>query len=130
MGMPGAFPGRVVSLHSARSIDEATIQVNPEAVREMISRGMTALTGDEDGGGCLAPLHLRREMWWASRSTAPARRKVCSDPESSAEIVRNLVAIGVKAKNIYIYERFDDQLRTVNYAKYLPAGRAYRGRRE
>src|SRR5437763_16445092 len=34
-GMPGPYPGRVVSLHSARSIDEQTGQANPEVVREM-----------------------------------------------------------------------------------------------
>ena len=37
-------------------------------------------------------------------------------------IAENLVSIGVSAGNIYVYERFDNQLQTVPYAKFLPEG--------
>ena len=40
------FPASVVSVHSAKSIDEATEKVDPQTVRQMIERGMTALTGE------------------------------------------------------------------------------------
>jgi len=36
--------------------------------------------------------------------------------------VDNLIAVGVPAKQIYIYERFENQMRSVNYQKYVPAG--------
>jgi uncharacterized protein (DUF362 family) len=39
-----------------------------------------------------------------------------------AAIVENLVAIGVPATQIHIYERYDSQLRTVPYGKFVPAG--------
>ena len=44
-GMPGPYPGRVVSVTSAKSVDTATGAANDEAVREMMARGMRTLTG-------------------------------------------------------------------------------------
>ena len=36
------FPASVVAVHSPKSIDEATEKVDPQTVRQMIERGMTA----------------------------------------------------------------------------------------
>src|SRR5260221_7946857 len=47
-GMPGAYPGRVVTVHAPACIDEVTEQVDVPTVRQMIARGMTTLTGDRD----------------------------------------------------------------------------------
>src|SRR4051794_27201611 len=44
-GMPGPYPGRVVAVTSAKSVDTATGAANDAAVREMMARGMRALTG-------------------------------------------------------------------------------------
>src|SRR5690349_11536565 len=44
-GMPGPYPGRVVAVSSARSVDIATGAANDEVVREMMARGMRTLTG-------------------------------------------------------------------------------------
>src|ERR1043165_163376 len=44
-GMPGPYPGRVVAVTSAKSIDAATGAANDEVVREMMARGMRTLTG-------------------------------------------------------------------------------------
>src|SRR6185295_11682294 len=41
------FPAKVVSVHSAKSIEEATEKVDADTVRQMIERGMTALTGEK-----------------------------------------------------------------------------------
>ena len=48
--------------------------------------------------------------------------QVCSNPVVVGEITRNLLAAGVKPSNIYIYERFGDQLASVGYQKYVPEG--------
>src|ERR687887_418205 len=48
VGMPGRYPGRVVTVHSPRCIDEVTEKVDVAAVREMIARGMSTLTDDKD----------------------------------------------------------------------------------
>src|SRR5207248_2012802 len=44
-GMPGPYPGRVVSVASDRSVDITTGTANGDVVREMMARGMRRLTG-------------------------------------------------------------------------------------
>jgi hypothetical protein len=39
-----------------------------------------------------------------------------------AGIAENLIAVGVPAKQIWVYERFDNQLQSVGYGPYVPAG--------
>src|SRR6185312_9816966 len=43
-------------------------------------------------------------------------------PEIVAGIVENLIAIGVPAQQICIYERFENQLKTVGYDRYVAPG--------
>jgi hypothetical protein len=47
-GMPGPYPGQVVSVHAEQSIDVATEKPNAAVVGEMMARGMRALTGAAD----------------------------------------------------------------------------------
>ena len=44
-GMPGPYPGRVVTVSSDKCVDIATSAANDEVVREMMAQGMRALTG-------------------------------------------------------------------------------------
>ncbi len=66
-GMPGPFPGRVISVTSDKCVDTSTGQANDEVVREMMARGMRALTGAGTHRGCLAPLLRARPTSSASR---------------------------------------------------------------
>jgi uncharacterized protein (DUF362 family) len=120
-GMPGPYPGRVVSVTSAKSVDTATGAANDEAVREMMARGMRTLTG--------AP--TTPDAW--RRFFEPADRvgiKVncggyphcISAYEIVAEVVRQLTGIGVPPSQIYVYERFQNQMDECNYAAHLPEG--------
>jgi uncharacterized protein (DUF362 family) len=120
-GMPGAYPGRLISAHSSRSIDENTGQANAEAVREMIARGMTSLTGDPKPEDSWRRFFEPNDVVGIKVNCSGAPR-VCSNPIVVAEIVRNLVSLGVKASNVYIYERFGDQLASVQYPKYVAEG--------
>src|SRR2546426_10203383 len=43
-GMPGPYPGRVVAVAAEKCVDTSTGQANDEVVREMMARGMRALT--------------------------------------------------------------------------------------
>ena len=47
---------------------------------------------------------------------------VVSAPEIVAEVVRQLLAVGLRPPQIFIYERFQNQLDEVNYAPHLPEG--------
>src|SRR5437588_9036113 len=48
-GMPGPYPGSVVSVTAGKCIDPQTEKVDTPTVAEMIRRGMAALTGETDG---------------------------------------------------------------------------------
>jgi uncharacterized protein (DUF362 family) len=120
-GMPGMYPGRVVTVHSPKCIDEATEQVDVPAVREMIARGMATLTGDKD------PRDSWRRFFDANDfvgikincSGAPG---AMSMPDVVAEIVRNLTTVGVKPTNIVIHERGGGQIRLAKYEEFVPQG--------
>src|SRR5689334_19991151 len=120
-GMPGPLPGRVVSVHSAKAIDAESEKVDAPTVREMMSQGMRALTGAGDVRDGWSRLFTPSDVVGikVNCSGAPG---ICSTPEVVAEIVRNLNEVGVKPESIWIYERFQGQMDTVRYDRYVPAG--------
>ena len=120
-GMPGPYPGRVVSVTSAKSVDIATGAANDEVVREMMARGMRTLTG-----AATLPDAWRRFFEPADRVGIKVNcggyPYVISAYEIVAEVVRQLTGIGVSTSQIYVYERFQNQMDECNYAAHLPEG--------
>jgi uncharacterized protein DUF362 len=118
-GMPGPYPGRVVSVTSAKCVDTATGAANAEAVREMMTRGMRTLTG-----AGTTPDAWRRFFEPSDRVGIKVNcggyPHCVSAYEIVAEVVRQLAGIGVPPQQIYLYERFQNQLDEVNYAPHLP----------
>jgi uncharacterized protein (DUF362 family) len=112
------FPASVVSVHSAKSIDETTEKADPQTVHAMIERGMTALTGEKTSAGAWKHFFTPADVVGIKVNCSGAP-KIMSNPVVVADIVRNLAAVGVKPENITIYERFPDQLESVNYGKYF-----------
>jgi hypothetical protein len=120
-GMPGPFPGRVASVRSEKCLDPAGEVADPEAVREMMSRGMCSLTGDA------TPLAAWKRFFEPAdivgiKVNCGGHPFVVSAPEIVAEVVRQLLAIGLTPPQIYLYERFQNQLDAVNYGPGLPPG--------
>jgi uncharacterized protein (DUF362 family) len=120
-GMPGKYPGTVVRVKSNRCIDEATERIDASVVKQMILRGMADLTGAKDA----------RDAWrsFFSPSDTVGIKVNCSGapgvmsaPEVVAEIVRSLMDVGIPSRQIWIYERFPEQMATVGYEKYVPEG--------
>jgi uncharacterized protein (DUF362 family) len=120
-GMPGPYPGQVVRVHSANSIDTVTSKVNRELVKRMIASGMQTLTGDARPEDAWARFISPQDVVGIKVNCSGAPN-IRSSPEVVAAIAENLVAAGVPAKNIYVYERFVDQLQSVGYPQYLPEG--------
>ena len=120
-GMPGPYPGRVVSIRSDTCVDTSTGAANDEIVREMMARGMRTLTG----AGTTADAWRR----FFEPSDIVGIKVNCggyphcvSAYEIVADVVRQLMGIGVPVSHIYVYERFQDQMNEVNYAPHLPEG--------
>ena len=120
-GMPGAYPGRVVAVKSDKSVDPATGKADEETVREMMARGMRTLTG----------AGTTRDAWgrFFDATDVVGIKVNCggyphciSAYEIVAETVRQLTGVGVPISEIYVYERFQNQMDECNYAAHLPAG--------
>jgi uncharacterized protein (DUF362 family) len=108
----------VVDVRSENCIETTTEKVDPKVVSEMMTRGMCTLTGEKKVADAWRRFIVPSDVVGIKVNCSGAP-KVCSNPYVVAEIVRNLTAIGVKPDNIWIYERFDNQLESVNYNKYM-----------
>ena len=120
-GMPGPYPGKVERVHAAKSIDEQSEKVDAATVREMMAQGMRALTGDGDARDSWARFFTPSDVVGikVNCSGAPG---IMSAPEVVAEIVRNLGLVDVQPEKIWIYERFRNQVDSVHYDRFVPAG--------
>lgn len=119
--MPGPFKGHVTRVHSDKSIDAATARVDRAVVKQMLSVGMQSLTGEKSDAECWRHFISPQDTVGIKVNCSGAPH-IMSSPEIVAGIVENLVAIGVPARNIWIYERFTGQLISVGYDKYVAPG--------
>src|SRR5437870_1490671 len=120
-GMPGPYPGRVVTVHAPNCIDEATEKVDVPTVQTMIARGMTTLTGDKDPRDSWARFFNAQDFVGIKVNCTGAPGAM-SMPEVVAEIANNLMADGVKAEYIVIHDRGGAQFLLTHYEQYEPAG--------
>ena len=120
-GMPGPYPGRVVTVHSPRCIDEVTEKVDVPTVKAMMARGMTTLTGDKDPRDSWARFFNAQDYVGVKINCSGAPGAM-SMPDIVAEIAHNLIAVGVKATSIVIHERGGGQILSAKYPEFVPAG--------
>jgi len=120
-GMPGKYPGSVVRVQGANSIDTTNGKVHVPVMQEMIAQGMRGLTGATDARDAWRAFFTPADVVGIKVNCSGAP-EVMSSPEVVAEIVRNLMEVGIPANQIWIYERFPEQMAEVRYDKYVPAG--------
>jgi uncharacterized Fe-S center protein len=119
-GMPGPYLGQVVRVFSEKSIDSASARVDGAVVKQMLSAGMRSLTGEKRDADCWTRFFERQDIIGIKVNCSGAPN-ILSSPELIAAIVENLTAIGIPAKNIWIYERFGAQVQSVHFERYVPA---------
>ena len=120
-GMPGPYPGRVVSVKSDKSVDLSTGAADEGIVRDMMARGMRALTGAATTADAWRRFFEPADIVGIKVNCGGYPHCV-SAYEIVADVVRQLMGIGVPAPQIYLYERFQNQIDEVNYAPHLPEG--------
>jgi uncharacterized protein (DUF362 family) len=123
-GMPGPYPGEVVSVKSDRCLNETGEQINAEVVREMMERGMRELTGEAKTIDAWRRF-IGPDDIVGIKANVNGYPWVFSSHPVVAEVVRNLLALGLKPSQVYVYDRFQDQLDRVNYPPHLPDGVNY-----
>jgi hypothetical protein len=120
-GMPGPYPGQVVKVKAANCVDEKSNAANAEVVREMMRRGMCELTGEKQALDAWRRFFTPEDIV-GIKVNCGGHPYVISDYDIVAEIIRNLLTVGLKPEQVYIYERFQNQMDEVNYAPRVPTG--------
>ncbi len=120
-GMPGPYPGRVVRVKSEKSVDTSTGSANRDVVREMMAQGMRTLTGATTTAEAWRRFFTPADVV-GIKVNCGGYPHVVSAYEIVSETVKQLTALGVPLSQIYVYERFQNQMDEVNYAPHLPDG--------
>jgi hypothetical protein len=120
-GMPGPWPGRVVSVRSPRCLDEAGAVVDADVVREMMDRGMRTLTGEATTLGAWRRFFDPQDVV-GIKVNAGGVPHVVSNPAIVAETCRQLMAVGIPATSLVVFERFQNQIDGIGYPAHLPDG--------
>src|SRR5262245_59611729 len=120
-GMPGPYRGQVVSIKSENCLSKDGLQINAEIVREMMERGMRELTGERHVLDAWRQF-IRLDDIVGIKVNVVGRPWCVSSHAVVAETVRNLIAVGLRPEQIYIYDRFRDQLDEANYREHAPEG--------
>src|SRR4051794_24066985 len=118
-GMPGPFPGRVIKVKSDTSVDTTTNTANDQVVREMMAQGMRALTGASTTADAWRRFFTPADVV-GIKVNCGGYPNCISAYEIVGESVRQLMALGVPASQIYIYERYQNQMDECNYAAHVP----------
>ena len=120
-GMPGPYPGTVVSVTSDHALEPQTNATNADVTREMMARGMCALTGARTAADAWKQFFTPGDVV-GIKVNCGGHPYCVSDHDIVAETVRRLMEAGVPATQIYIYERFQNQLDEVDYAPRVAEG--------
>ncbi len=120
-GMPGKYPARAVRVHSEGAIDTAANRVDGAVVRKMLTAGMLKLTGASNERDAWSQFISPNDVVGIKVNCSGAP-EINSNPELVAGIIDNLIAVGVPADHIYIYDRFQNQMRIVNFPPHVAKG--------
>src|SRR5437868_5641885 len=101
--MPGPYRGRVVEVSHRDSVVKS--QVNTDAVRKMMQRGMCALTGEKEEALAWKKFVGPKDVVGVKICTVGEPAAI-SQPETVAEVVRGLMLAGVKVENIVLFNRY------------------------
>lgn len=118
---PGPYKGQTVSVHAEKSIDSSSARIDRAVVKRMLSAGMQSLTGSTRDVDCWRRFVSPNDIVGIKVNCSGAPH-IMSSPEIVAGIVENLVAVGIPPRQIWIYERFEGQLKSVGYDRYVPGG--------
>lgn len=119
LGMPGLFPGRVVQVHHRGSIVDR--RVSQPAVRAMVDAGMTSLTGDASAKDAWARFFVPSDV--VALKVNPSGVPVTTTSLALVrEVVRALNEVGVRNRNVVLYDRHSNQLEVNGYHALVPPG--------
>jgi uncharacterized protein (DUF362 family) len=119
LGIPGPYPGRVVEVRQPGSCPGGT--PDPEAVRRMVRRGITGLTGIDE------PVEAWRSMFRPGdvvgiKVNPVGNPLAISNYATVHALVEGLESAGVRRNDIVVFDRYRDQFIEAGYKDNLPDG--------
>ncbi|MBI5513355.1 MAG: DUF362 domain-containing protein [Deltaproteobacteria bacterium] len=119
---PMTIPGRVVRVNKAGSLRPGGLFPRPEAARAMVHRAVQELSGQPDmAQAWRAFVHPSDRV--AIKVNGLGLRNMSSNKETVEAIVEGVIAAGVPAAQVSIYEQWDGFLSCTRLnARGLPAG--------
>jgi uncharacterized Fe-S center protein len=121
LGMPGPYRGKVIAVKSEKVVDVATSKADTAVVKEMMAKGMSALTGDANPDDAWKRFFQKEDVV-ALKVNCGGHPFCVSAYEIVAETIAQLQKVGIPVNQIFIYERFQNQLDEVNYTPHIPKG--------
>lgn len=123
--VPMAAPGKVVRVTQSNTLQPNGLWPTEEAAKVMLARLMTEFTGEQDIGKAFAKfVHPSDKV--AVKVNGIAAQKgatMGSNKELVIEIVKGVLAAGVPAANVYVFEQYPSFLAGTRINdKVLPAG--------
>jgi hypothetical protein len=119
LAMPGPYPGRVIEVAYPGSV--ARRQFKRESVDAMLARGLTELTGADDAVSAWKSMFSPGDV--VGVKVNPVGRPLAiSNYVTVHAIVAGLRSAGVRARDIIVFERYQDEWEEAGYPKNLPDG--------
>ena len=118
-GMPGRFPGLVVGVEHPGSILDGTYQSEP--VRQMIEKGMTALTGAPGWTDAWRSFFEKGDVV-AIKVCPVGGPTLSSDATVLNVILDGLKAAGVTGREVIVYNRYRQEAIAAGIDKWIPPG--------
>jgi hypothetical protein len=119
LGIPGPYPGRVIAVEHTGSIASGNYQ--PEAIRQMMERGMTELTGAPTWQDAWRTMFEKGDVV-AIKMSPVGGAGLCSDISVLHSILDGLNQAGVSDRNIIAFSRYHDELIDCGMNNWLRPG--------
>lgn len=118
-GMPGPYPGRVVAVTHNGCIAQNIYQAQP--IRQMMERGMTALTGVPSWTGAWRSMFEKGDV--VGIKVCPVGGKnLCSDATVLHSVLDGLKEAGVPASDVIVFNRYREEAYEAGIDKWIPSG--------
>ncbi len=117
--MPGPYPGRVVAVTHNGCIAQNIYQAQP--IRQMMERGMTALTGVPSWTGAWRSMFEKGDV--VGIKVCPVGGKnLCSDATVLHSVLDGLKEAGVPASDVIVFNRYREEAYEAGIDKWIPSG--------
>lgn len=103
--VPLSMPGKIAKVTKANAFQANGLWPTEEAAKAMLERAMFELTGKRDLGEAFAKF-VHKDDKVAIKPNGIAKANMATNKELVFEIVRGVMAAGVPASNITIYEQY------------------------